>query len=260
MNLEDKINKAYAVKSIALKMEDIDEDKRIVKGYGSAFDVLDSDYDVIRRGAFAKSIQERGVNSSGNRRIAHLRNHDWEHQIGKFLELEEDEYGLRFVAQLGRSTKGSDALLDYQDGILREHSIGFNYVQDKIKFIEQSDLNDGGHWEVTEVKLWEISGVTFGANEFTPVIEAAKSGKTTEAIDKYNQLENAFLKAIKNGKGTDERLINLEARFKQLQELRNSLFVVKSSIKDTLKADKPNHKGENSDLQKKELFLKLINE
>jgi hypothetical protein len=210
--------------------------------------------DVIRRGAFAKSLQERGANSSGNRKIAHLRNHDWEHQIGKFLEMEEDEFGLRFVAQLGRSTKGQDALLDYQDGILREHSIGFNYVADKIKLVEDSTYALGGHYEVTEVKLWEVSGVTFGANEFTPVIEAAKSGDTEGAVKRFHELEASFLKAIKRGTGTDERLENLEARFKQLQELRNSLFVEKPSLKDTLKAEKPN------DNDKKELFLNLLND
>jgi len=254
MNLDEKLKKHYGVKSIALKMEDIDEKNRIVKGYGSAFDVIDSDMDVIRRGAFAKSLQERGANSSGNRKIAHLRNHDWEHQIGKFLEMEEDEFGLRFVAQLGRSTKGQDALLDYQDGILREHSIGFNYVTDKIKFVEDTTYSPEGHYEISEVKLWEVSGVTFGANEFTPVIEAAKSGDTEGAVKRFHELEASFLKAIKRGTGTDERLENLEARFKQLQELRNSLFVEKPSLKDTLKAEKPN------DNDKKNLFLNLLND
>lgn len=253
MNLDEKLNKHYGVKSIAFKMEDIDEKNRIVKGYGSAFDVIDSDMDVIRKGAFAKSIQERGPLTSGNRKIAHLRNHDWEHQIGKFLEMEEDDFGLRFVAQLGRSTKGQDALLDYQDGILREHSIGFNYVADKIKFVEDTTYNPDGHYEISEVKLWEVSGVTFGANEFTPVIEAAKSGDTEGAVKRFHELESSFLKAIKRGTGTDERLENLEARFKQLQELRNSLFVEKPSLKDTLKAEKPNDK-------KKDLFLNLLND
>ena len=242
MNLEEKLNKHYGTKSMTLKMEDIDEKNRIVKGYGSAFDVIDSDMDVIRKGAFAKSIQERGVDASGNRKIAHLRNHDWEHQIGKFLEMEEDEFGLKFVAQLGRSTKGTDALLDYQDGILREHSIGFNYISDKIKFVEDQSFSPDGHFEITEVKLWEVSGVTFGANEFTPVIEAAKSGDTEGALKRFNELEGLFLKAIKRGTGTDERLENLEARFKQLQELRNSLFILKPSVKDTLKSEKPSDK------------------
>ena len=83
--------------------------------------------------------------SSNGRKIAHLRNHDFEHQIGNIKEISEDSFGLKVVSTLGKSTKGNDALLDYQDGILREHSIGFNYVQDKIKFIEESSLNEAGH-------------------------------------------------------------------------------------------------------------------
>jgi len=253
MKLEEKINKAYGTRNLVLNIKDVDTATRKVVGYGSAFDVIDSDRDVIRKGAFVKSIQENGPNSTGNRRIAMLRNHNWDWQIGKFLELEEDAFGLRFVAQLGTSSKGDDALRDYQEEILREHSIGFNYVSDKIKFIDESNFDDNGHWEITEVKLWEVSGVTFGANEFTPVIDAAKSGNTEEALSKYLELENSFMKAIKNGKGTDERQESLEARFKQLQELRTSLFEVKPSTKDTKLTNEPN----NTEQEKKELLLKL---
>ena len=224
MNKEDKLNEHYSVKTISVKTEDIDETKRIVKGYFASFNTLDSDYDVIRKGAFKKSIQENGPNSAGNRRIAHLRNHDWDRQIGKILELYEDEKGLVFVSQLGRSTEGNDALLDYQDGILREHSIGFNYIADKMKFIEESDYTEGGHYEINEVRLWEGSGVTFGSNSLTPVLDAAKgSGDYKPVLDKIQELEEGFLKALKHGKGTDLRLEQIEARFKQIQQLRNSL-------------------------------------
>ena len=92
---------------------------------------MDSDMDIIRKGAFKKSLRERGVKSKSNRKIAFLRHHDWEKQIGKFIELAEDDYGLYAVAQLGRSTDGENALKDYEDGIIREHSIGFQYVADK---------------------------------------------------------------------------------------------------------------------------------
>ena len=39
---------------------DFDEKNNIVKGYGSYFDNLDSDNDIIRRGAYQKTIQENG--------------------------------------------------------------------------------------------------------------------------------------------------------------------------------------------------------
>lgn len=249
-NIEEKLAKNYVAKNISFELKDLDEGSREVVFYGSAFDVLDSDNDVIRKGAFAKSIQERGASSNG-RKIAHLRNHDFEHQIGNIKEISEDSYGLRVVSVLGKSTKGQDALLDYQDGILREHSIGFNYVQDKIKFVEDSTFNDKGHWDITEVKLWEVSGVTFGANEFTPVLDVAKGlDNKSQLIAKLNQLNENFLKAIKNGKGTDERLENLEARFKQICELQKALASEKPSFKDTLKGE-----SRDSDSDKNNLLI-----
>lgn len=235
MNIQDKLNTHYGVKSVNIMLTDLDEGSRKVKGYFASFDTLDSDMDVIRKGAFAKSIQERGADSLGNRKIAHLRNHDWEHQIGKIVELKEDSIGLMFVSELGRSSKGVDAFLDYQDGILREHSIGFNYIQDKIKFVEDSKLNDGGHFEIVEVKLWEGSAVTFGANSLTPVIDVAKSeNDQLKAFDELNKMSEKFFNALKNGKGTDERLQNLEAMFKQIQQVQKSLIEMKPDIKSTL--------------------------
>ena len=59
--------------------------------------------------------------------------------------------------------------------------------------------------------------------------------------------------ALKNGKGTDERLENIEMRFKQIQQLRDSLIIEKPSVKDTLKDEKP-----NNEQNKKQLFLNLI--
>lgn len=254
MNTQDKINTHYACKTINFRLTDFDEGSRKVKGYFASFDTLDSDMDVIRKGAFAKSIQERGVNSTGNRKIAHLRNHDWEHQIGKLDELFEDNIGLGFVSTLGRSTKGNDALLDYQDSIIREHSIGFNYIQDKIKFVEDSKLNEGGHFEVYEVKLWEGSAVTFGANSLTPVIDVAKSeGDPLKAFDELSKLSEKFFNALKNGKGTDERLQNLEAMFKQIQQMQKSLIEMKPDIKSTLITEPKNS------VYKKQLINLLTN-
>ena len=70
----------YDIKN-AFEIKDMDSEKRQVAVYLSKFDILDSDNDIIRRGAFSKSIQERGVNSGSNRQIAFLRWHDWEKPI-----------------------------------------------------------------------------------------------------------------------------------------------------------------------------------
>lgn len=234
-SLEEKLkNHHYGVKTVSIKVTDLDEGSRQVKGYFSSFDTIDSDRDVIRKGAFSKSINERGPQSSGNRKIAHLRNHDWEQQIGRLDELGEDSKGLYFVSTLGRSSKGEDAFRDYQDGILIEHSIGFNYIPSKMQEVKESPLHEQGHWEINEVKLWEGSGVTFGANSLTPVIDVAKGLKDNSyTLKKLQDLTITLEGALKNGKGTDERLVNIEQMFAQLKQLHNSLELNKPSVKDT---------------------------
>jgi HK97 family phage prohead protease len=233
--IKAKLSTHYGSKSLNLGVKDIDSSTGSVIFYASAFDIKDSDNDIIRKGSFAKSISEIGPSSTGNRKIAHLRNHEWDEQIGLPSKMEEDDFGLLVVSKLGRSDNGKNALLDYEDGILREHSIGFNYVDGKIQWVPEAD---GGYFNITELKLFEVSGVTFGANEFTPVIAMAKSsGNADPLMKKLNEVCESFQKALKRGLGTDERLESMELRFAQIQQMVKSLEDLKPSIKDTLKAE-----------------------
>ena len=153
--------------------------------------------------------------------------HNWNEQIGKFLELKEDEKGLRFVAKLGTSQRGEDALRDYQEGILREHSIGFRYVSDGLNWVneDKNDVDDEemGYWNVSEVMLWEGSGVTFGANPFTEVINVAKSGGIPSQLEKLNGEMNAIQKSLRHGKGSDDRFYRLEMR---LAHVTDQIFIL----------------------------------
>jgi len=233
----EKTITAYSLKGQNTVLKDFDEASRKVAVYLSAFDQLDSDNDIIRRGAFTKSIKERGPGSTSNRQIAFLRYHNWEMPIGKFLELSEDEKGLFAVGELGNSTLGADALADYQDGIIKEHSIGFQYIKDKVKFIDDPGLETGGYYEITEVKLWEGSAVTFGANEFTNVVEVAKSeGKESTAQRISNEID-LIGKALINGQGTDERLHNLEMKLKFLNAQLLTLATTEPFKKHSVKSE-----------------------
>lgn len=205
---------AYAVKTNEqLTLKDFDEGSRKVSMYLSKFDIKDSDDDIIRRGSFSKSIMERGPQSNSNRKIAFLRYHNWEKPIGKFLELNEDNLGLYAVAQLSQSTDGMDALADYKEGIIREHSIGFRYIQDKVKYV---DMGEGSYFDITELQLFEGSAVTFGANEFTNTVEVSKSEDKIEQAVKIHDEINTIVKSISAGQGSDERLYSLEMKLKFL--------------------------------------------
>ncbi len=223
---------AYIVKNVAMSVKDVDTTGRKVKIALSAFGNIDSDSDMILKGAFAKSISERGPQSSSNRQIAFLRYHNWENQIGKFESLTETDKFLEAVGILGNSTKGNDAFLDYQDGIIREHSIGFQYIADKMTYIENPVDPSKNYYEIKEVKLWEGSAVTFGANSLTPVLDVAK-GNHTEYLQTLNDEMNGFIKALRNGQGTDERLYSIEMGLKVCQEKYNSLVNMVPFVKST---------------------------
>ena len=212
------MNGLFKTKNVSLEVKDIDNKSRVVKVALSKFGNVDSDNDVITRGAFAKSIQERGAESEGNRKIKFLRYHDFEHEIGKWVHLEETPDYLIGTGKLGRSTKGNDALLDYEDGIITEHSIGFISIPDKTY------LREDGITELREVYLMEGSAVTFGANEDTPVFHVGKSEDKQAYLDRLNEKMFGLIKAIKNGQGTDERLETIENQLRVIQAKYNSLI------------------------------------
>jgi HK97 family phage prohead protease len=184
-------------KNLSQGIADVDVKKGIVTGYFSSFDNMDSDGDVIRKGAFTKTINENFA------RVRHLLDHDATKAVGKILLLQEDQKGLYYESKAGRHTLGRDFLLMVEDGLITEHSIGFVTIKQK---------NMGGYNEISEVKLYEGSSLQgWGANEMTPITGM----KNFETV---SQMMDNILKAIKNGKYTDETFAKLELQFLQLQK------------------------------------------
>lgn len=192
---------------------------------------------MIVKGAFQKSINDRGVESNSNRKIAFLRHHDWQHQIGKFLKIEEDENGLFAVGKLGTSTKGEDALRDYDEGIINEHSIGFQYIEDQIEWVEDETKKENGFFLIKEVKLFEGSAVTFGANPYTGVLGVSKGINKPDLMKDLTKQISVVTKALINGRGTDERLFDLEMKLKYLNSRLIDLAITESTNKSTIVED-----------------------
>jgi len=207
----------FQTKNIGFEIKDIDTAGRRVKMALAKFNNIDSDGDIIIKGAFAKSIKERGPESESNRKIKFLRYHDFEHQIGVFKELQETHDHLIAVADLGRSTKGNDAFLDYQDGIITEHSIGFQTIQDK------TEVRDDGTQLLKELILWEGSAVTFGSNSETPLFTVSK-GNSKDFLYELNKKMSELTNALKNGKGTNERLEQIEMNLRVCQTKYNEVI------------------------------------
>lgn len=180
------------------EVKDVDMKGRRVSGYLSAFDNKDSDGDIIVKGAYAKSLNER------KGEIFFLNQHNWSQPHGKFDELKEDNTGLYFVSNpMIDTTYSMDALKLYEAGIIKEHSVGFITVKDEVK----SDAR-----YIKEIKLYEGSNVTLGANSQTPFTGFKSSLKDIDDQSKR------ILKALRDGTFTDETFALLEVALKQLQQ------------------------------------------
>jgi HK97 family phage prohead protease len=206
-------------------IEDVDDVKGVVTGYFSAFNNIDSDGDVIVSGAYKKTVAENGPN--GKNRIMHLLQHNPLMPLAKPMELIEDGKGLRFVSKITETSYGKDVIKLYAEGVFNEHSVGFEIIK--------SD-NKAGYREIREIKLWEGSTVTWGANPNTP-IESMKSWDKP----KSEEMLSKFCNILRNGDLTDESMIQLEIGLKQLQnhliELEEKSVEIVESVETQFKSE-----------------------
>jgi HK97 family phage prohead protease len=109
--------------------------------------------EVIRRGAFARTIAERGD------RVKLLALHDQRRlPLGRATTLREDPGGLYMEARVSQTSAGDEALELVRDGALDGFSIGF----DLPAKTGERWTRDGTR-ELLEVRLHEVSLVTFPA-------------------------------------------------------------------------------------------------
>lgn len=247
----------YSNKSTNLEVKDVDTDSRRVAGYFASFNNVDSDGDLIMQGAFTKSINEHGVHTNSNRKISHLAFHDVTRPVGVLKVLREDEKGLYFESELGTHSEGEDALRMYKDGIIREHSIGFNYIADKTNFIEvekekaESKLVQdlGGYWQLNEVKLWEGSFVTFGANAETPNLTGMKSQEMINSeLEKLKGRMEIFVKALKDGNYSEKYNSLFEVELMQICKHYEALVNFEPFVKDTQPVEEPTSKENHQEM------------
>ena len=138
-----------------------DKDEWTFEGYAVTWNTIDDYNSTFRKGSFRKTITERGS------RIKVLWNHDTDEPIGKVVEIREDKKGLFVKGILTEGvSKASDVYKNLRAGVIDTLSFGFIPLQKKT--------TKEGILEITEVKLFEVSPVTFEANE-TAVITDVRS-------------------------------------------------------------------------------------
>lgn len=146
---------------IDAKRAKFDENERTVKGYAIVWGSKNDFNEIVLKGATLNSLNARGVESEGKNKIVLLRQHRMDQPIGYFTVLREDDYGLYFEAELIEGTQASnEALAEIRQGVLSQLSYGFSYIWDKTEYDDQQDA-----FILREIKLWEISVVTFSSDE-----------------------------------------------------------------------------------------------
>ena len=208
--------------------EVIDADKKagIVKGYASVFDNKDSDNDIIRKGAYSKTIQENG------RRVKYLYQHDMDKPLGKMVHLEEDAKGVVFEAQIAKTRLGEDVIELIKAGVITENSVGILPLQ--------KEMVDGIR-NITEVKLFEVSAVTLAANDQAMILDVKGNVDQTKLLKRFDNIA----KLIRKGEISDDLGYALEAEILKLK----SIFAQLSTSPNDIEVTKPQVvKADNSEI------------
>lgn len=139
------------------------------EGYASIYGNVDSYGDVVESGAFTKTISERGS------KIPVLWQHDSRLPIGTG-EVFDAGNGLGIKGRIIDSVSyGADALKLMREGVVKGLSIGYSVMKDAWDADRKVRL-------LKEVKLYEVSVVTFPANELAVLNGVKSSPAEDEAV------------------------------------------------------------------------------
>ncbi len=140
----------------------VDDEEQGITGYAAVFNRWSEDLgffkEKIQPGAFKRTIKDNDVRA--------LINHDPNLIIGRTknntLTLKEDDKGLWFDVKLPDTTYANDLRESIRRKDITQNSFGFQTVQDEWS-------KDGTKRTLTEVKLFDVSPVTFPAYKQTTV-------------------------------------------------------------------------------------------
>ena len=203
--MREIFNKAMYYKNYTLENIKADKSERIIEGFASVFGNIDQGNDIIHKGAFTKTLQER----MPKKKIKFLFNHDIHNPLGVLESAEETEHGLFVKNRIDAIPEGDRILEQVKSGTINEMSIGFNIPKGKQEFIE--DENGEMIRHIKETVLFENSAVTFAMNDKTSITAVKELGIDEENID-------ALIEMLKNDSIEPEQKHALQAIIKKLKK------------------------------------------
>ncbi len=280
--LKDKKSTTYKVRSTIDAVKDVDLEKRTVTGLFNSCYYIDSDLDMLLPGAATKSIQERGVGSTKGNAIKHLKDHDWGQNIARLDVLDERKVtidgkeveGIYHESYYPKSSDSTDQLIKIQAGMYDARSIGFQYVN--LVFCERNSndenhrknwdtylpmainpevAEEGGYfWVVKEIKLWEGSDVSFGANELTPMLGVKGVSKDIAIEQLHSKLDKCY-SLVKSGNMSDVGFHQLDMEIAQIKSYIATL--IENPPQQKKAGEKPSQPSSSTDSDT--FFKTLIN-
>lgn len=188
-----------------IETRSVNLDKRIVEGYAVVWDSKNDYQEVFHRGSFAKSIQDKGPDSTSKFTIKFRHEHN--ETIGLMAELIEDEIGLYFrTYPLDKGDLEDEVLRKLKSGVFNNFSIGFRYARGKYTWDEETET-----LYVFEANLFEISVVGIPSDQQTFLIRSNE-----EHQEKLSDDTESFILSLPKDKQLNAR--HLFAIYQTLME------------------------------------------
>lgn len=150
------------------------------EGYGNVFNVRDYAGHITLKGAFEKSIQRHAASGVP---LPMLWNHDQGNQIGSWVEMYEDDYGLYMKGRLTKGVQQAETVYKLmKGGDLSGLSIGV--------WAKQKQMQDGSLMLI-ELDLFETSVVSIPAN-YQSRVTLVKSMLNNNELPTISQVEKAL--------------------------------------------------------------------
>ncbi|WP_099139013.1 HK97 family phage prohead protease [Xenorhabdus szentirmaii] len=167
---------------VPLKIKSV-SDSGEFEGYGSVFGVKDSYDDIVLPGAFANTLKQWGAKGS---LPALLWQHRMDEPIGIYTEMNEDDTGLYLK---GRLLIDDDPLAKRAHAHMKAGSLSGLSIGYVLKDGEYD--RDKGAFLLKDLDLWEVSLVTFPANDEARVSDV-KSAFARGDIPSQKSLERVL--------------------------------------------------------------------
>ena len=156
------------------------EDAGWLEGYASVFDVVDAQNDVVKSGAFAKSIKERVAAGKVKLMARHMMHGgDTLEIVGTITEAKEDKHGLWIHAEFASTATAQEVRQLVAEGHVAGLSIGYIPVDWKYTEVDGKEVA-----ELHEVKLMEVTITALPANEYAVITAAKAVGDKAQAIQR----------------------------------------------------------------------------